>query len=261
MMSSHAQNIFLEWARTRKKEGSPVKINTVAGLMGVARYESGGGVGANFANVTSHLNEAQSNNAGSDGSSFGTTRAVENFLRNHPTSHETNFGGVQLSPNVLVNYHLENSMIKFVNHFSDPSSLYQSCMTDMAYSDKADALQKITDLYEKRDQLPAWLNTIKNFTAKSQSACRSSSKCVAASANIGRWLSYCPRMNMDNGAVVYENKPWYFGVRKFYAGQNPEICKNMIAAELNGDSKSQLATENQTKQRSSASHSGDDQAI
>lgn len=239
-VTEHAQNIFLTWAKNRINDNDPVSPSTVSALMGLGRYESGGGRGINFANVTMHRNESRTNKQGWDGSSLGSTRAVESFISKYKPTHETNFAGVQISPNVVVNYNQEQNFLNFVNRFSSVNSLYLTCQTDMAYYDKADALRELTKLFDQKNKLPSWFATIKNYTSKSQSSCRASASCVEASSQIGRWLSYCPRLNLDLGAVVFETAPQYFGARKKYARKNPRICQDMIAKELKSYSPNDL---------------------
>jgi hypothetical protein len=233
-VTPHAQNIIIAWARQRKIEGRSVSTGTAAALMGLGRYESGGGKGLNFANVTSHGNEARTNREGWNGSSFGQTSAVENFISRYKPSHETNFGGLQISPNVVVNYRQEANFQNFINKQNSPSGLYTACLTDMGYADKSNAMKELADLFAKKDQISGWLTTLRNFTAKSQATCKSNAGCTHASAQIGRWLAYCPKLNLDMAAVVYNTAPHYYGARRHYPGRNPKICMDMIGKEIHG---------------------------
>lgn len=230
----HAQNIIIQWARNRMKEGRSVSVGTASALMGLGSVESGGGKGLNFANVTMHGNEGVSNQEGDDLSSFGKVTKVESFLAEHAPSNETNFGGVQISPNVVGNYKQQNNFMSFINQHRSVASLYASCLTDMAYVDKGNAMHELDKLFSQRDQIPGWITTVHKYTNKNQIVCQANEACSAASAQIGRWLAYCPKLNLDMAAVVYNSKPNYFGTLDEFPGNDPKICMDMIGKEIQG---------------------------
>ncbi len=231
-----AQNIIIQWAKDRQSEGKPVSSNSAAALLDLARFESGGARGMSFANITSHGNESHSNSAGNNGVVKANSNQVEKFLDNNKASHETNFGALQISPNVIINYGKSGYVTNFINSAGSPSDLFNRCISGLAYNDSANVMSELSTLWQQRASAGAKLKALGKYNGGKkydQSRCRGDSACNEAAEYFGRWLTYCPRMNLDLALSVFESKNRfaYFGaLRK--TGRNPGICKDMIAQEL-----------------------------
>ena len=247
-----AQDLFLNWAKGRRAEGRPVAPSRVAALMHISLYETaGGGKTPSPANITGHGSKrggdfsrhSMANKAGwgqNRKSVKQPTSIVENTLDKYKFSGEANYGAVQMSPNKIASTPgRTNLFVNFINSASSVSDLYDKCLTGLAYKDQASAMQKLNDLYSKRANFRNYVRNISGpkynaGTARSRRNCSNDPTCNQAAEYLGRWLAYCPKLNLDLSENVYNSNKSYWGVLD-QTGRNPGICKDMIAQELSSD--------------------------
>lgn len=238
-VKSDAQDIYIQWVRDRVVDGMPVKSSIISKIMALGTAESGGCRygGVNFACVAGHGKYSFSNRSGTDGTVFANFKKLTNFLEGdkHPMTHQTNYGGLQISPDFVALWLSEylNGLSKF-----SQSDLNRLCLVDLAYNAESipTVTEKLNSLLRDRAQTPDWIRAVARYArldVKShvaQSRCLADPLCVEGSKKIGLWLSACPRFNLDAAYMIAARGqgPGYWGTW-YDVGA---YCQPMVTAEI-----------------------------
>jgi hypothetical protein len=247
-IDDRAQNIFIQWGRDRKLEGQPVDMDLASKMLAVSSWESGGKVGLGITNITPHGRERVSgapNMAGYDGETKSYVRDFESYV-NNPSKrkyidHQMNFGLGQISPDVFSNYSDTLVRLKEFASTDNPDQLFSKCISDIGYAseDHGEVKNHLNTLISRRDEIESWVETVRRSSTKYGSGaaneargrrdCNNSSDCVEASVNLGRWLTYCPRLNIETKEIVYTQNKAYYSHKTRKA---PPVCEETLRAEV-----------------------------
>ncbi|MEZ4813978.1 MAG: hypothetical protein R3A80_02060 [Bdellovibrionota bacterium] len=243
-----AQNIFIQWGRDRKREGYPLDVDLAAKMLGVASWESGGRRGLGVTNISPHRAESCGNGkcAGDDGITESHVSDVEGYLNNPSKkkfiNHQMNFGMGQLSPDVFNGYPAAVTRLKAFASRSNPDEVFASCISDIGFTgdDHGAVKNQLSSLMNRRDEIDSWVSIVGRYSRKfgrgesadrrARAACNADPACVDASLGLGRWLLYCPRLNLEVKEIVYKSNKNYFAKSTRRA---PPVCRETLQAEIN----------------------------
>lgn len=255
-----ALQMMIQWAGVRSLNGEEVSAKKSALLLGVGSLESGAGIGLNSANISPHGHESRGNKAGDNGESVARLGDVEDYLKGseprtgvyvenskRPLDYQTNFGAFQISPDVLANNdELGERLLGLTRKFGSVTGLFSDCLTGSAYSADDYGLLRgqLDDLQLKAKKIPEWLEIVRKYSSQKPAkgflftrgsgdagnpqGCRKDPACLEASAMLGRWLTYCPKLNFDAANWMLRNKPSYFGT----LSKAEPRCQSLIQKSL-----------------------------
>lgn len=245
-MDDRAKNLFIQWGRDRKLEGNPLNIDLASKMFGVSSWESGGKVGVGVTNITPHKRErvkGAANRAGYDGETKSYVSDFEDYMANSSKrkyiDHQMNFGIGQISVDVFANYSQTFNRLKHFASVDDSDKLFAACISDIGYAseDHGAVKDKLSTLLTRKDEIDSWVETITKYSrlhghneAKNRAACNASSDCVEATKNLGRWLVYCPRLNLESKEIVFTQNKAYFNAQTRKASP---VCGETLQAEIN----------------------------